>query len=98
MWIYRNLDGENRITAIIGRDNPKDIFDIYLIAQNYQFNWGEILDNAQEKLHFQKEDLLYRLQSFPISLLKKLKMTDEHFLDDFESNFAKVIHDIQESD
>lgn len=88
----------NKITAIIGRDNPKDIFDIYLISKNYTFNWSEILNNAQEKLHFQKEDLLYRLQSFPISLLKKLKTTDEHFLDAFESNFAKIIHDIQESD
>ena len=88
----------NKISAIIGRDNPKDIFDIYLISQNYPFNWSDILDNANEKLHFQKEDLLYRLQSFPISLLKKLKTTDEHFLDDFESNFAKIIHDIKESD
>ncbi|MEW6518590.1 MAG: nucleotidyl transferase AbiEii/AbiGii toxin family protein [Thermodesulfobacteriota bacterium] len=87
----------NKITAIIGRDNPKDIFDIYLIAQNYQFNWSEILDNAQEKLHFQKEDLLYRLQSFPISLLKKLKITDEHFLDSFESIFAEIINDIKQS-
>ena len=67
----------NKISAIIGRDNPKDIFDIYLISQNCTFNWSDILDNAKEKLHFQKEDLLYRLQSFPISLLKKLKTTDE---------------------
>ncbi|RJQ24536.1 hypothetical protein C4565_09530 [Candidatus Parcubacteria bacterium] len=87
----------NKITAIIGRDNPKDIFDFYLIAQNFQFNWSEILDNAREKLHFQKEDLLYRLQSFPVSLLKKLKTTDEHFLDDFESSFAEIIHAIKQS-
>ena len=88
----------NKITAIIGRDNPKDIFDIYLISQNYTFDWSEILDNAREKLHFQKEDLLYRLQSFPISLLKKLKTTDEHFLDDFEPNFTKIIREIEASD
>lgn len=88
----------NKISAVIGRDNPKDIFDIYLISQNFTFNWSEILDNAKEKLHFQKEDLLYRLQSFPVLLLKRLKTTDEHFLDAFESNFARIIHDIKESD
>ena len=88
----------NKISAVIGRDNPKDIFDIYLISQNCTFNWSDILDNAKEKLYFQKEDLLYRLQSFPISLLKRLKTTDEHFLDDFESNFANIIDDIKESD
>ena len=28
----------NKITAVIGRDNPKDIFDIYLIWKLYEFS------------------------------------------------------------
>ena len=85
----------NKITAVIGRDNPKDVFDIYFIAQNASFNWSDILAQAKEKLHFQKEDLLYRLQSFPISLLKRLNTTDDHFLSNFEKNFNAIIEDIK---
>ena len=86
----------NKISAVIGRDNPKDIFDIFLITQNTSCKWSDILAEAKEKLFFQKEDLLYRLQSFPVSLLKRLRITDEHFLDDFEPKFAKIINDIKE--
>ena len=88
----------NKITAVIGRDNPKDIFDIYLITQNTSFQWCDILAQAKEKLHFQKEDLLYRLKTFPSSLLKKLNTIDDHFLNDFDRNFEAVINDIKISD
>lgn len=30
----------NKITAVIGRDNPKDIFDIYLIWKFYEIRWS----------------------------------------------------------
>jgi predicted nucleotidyltransferase component of viral defense system len=29
----------NKLTALIGRDKPKDIFDIIEISLNYSFNW-----------------------------------------------------------
>jgi hypothetical protein len=86
----------NKLTAVIGRDNPKDVFDIALITENCLFNWSEILAETKKKLLFQKEDLLYRLQTFPRPLLKRLKLTDEHCLDTFEQNLAAVILAIQE--
>jgi hypothetical protein len=85
----------NKITAVIGRDNPKDIFDIYLIWKNTSFSWQDILVKASEKLCFQKEDLIYRLQLFPVPLLKKLNTTDEHFLDNFEADFNTLIQEIE---
>lgn len=88
----------NKITAIIGRDNPKDIFDLYLITRNTSFHWSAILAQAKEKLHFQKEDLLYRLQTFPSHLLKKLNTTDDQFLRTFEKDYKKIINDIMLSD
>ncbi len=42
----------NKITAVIGRDNPKDIFDIYLIHRYYKVDWKEILISAHEKYVF----------------------------------------------
>ncbi len=88
----------NKITAIIGRDNPKDIFDLYLITRNTSFHWSAILAQAKEKLHFQKEDLLYRLQTFPSPLLKKLNTTDDQFLRTFEKDYKNIINDIMLSD
>ena len=88
----------NKITAIISRDNPKDIFDLYLISQNVSFRWADILVQAKEKLHFQKEDLLYRLQTFPLSLLEKLNTTDDQFLLNFEKDFTEIINEIKLSD
>ncbi len=37
----------NKLTAIIGRDNPKDIFDLLLIHSHYTVSWPDILDAAR---------------------------------------------------
>lgn len=87
----------NKITAVIGRDNPKDIFDILLIARHQSVDWKKVLAEASEKLHFQKEDLLYRLRTFPCSLLNTLNLVDEQFLDNFELDFQNIIEEIQKS-
>ena len=87
----------NKITAVMGRDNPKDIFDICLIDQNMEIQWDEILAQAKEKLLFQKEDLLYRLKTFPPSLLNKLNTNDEHFLNNIKKYLDGIIADIKNS-
>ena len=85
----------NKITAVIGRDNPKDIFDIYLICQYYSIDWQEILDSAQEKSVFSMDDLIVRLKSFPHGLLGSINLIDESFLDSFENDFPKTIKKIE---
>jgi predicted nucleotidyltransferase component of viral defense system len=85
----------NKITAVLGRDNPKDIFDIYLINQFYTINWREILTSAQEKLVFSIDDLIIRLKSFPPKLLQNINLVDKTFLDNFESNFELLTETIQ---
>ncbi len=40
----------------------------------------------------------YRLQTFPLSLLKKLNTTDEQFLRTFEKDYKNIINDIMLSD
>ena len=87
----------NKITAVMGRDNPKDIFDICLINQNMEIQWDEILAQAKEKLLFQKEDLLYRLKTFPSLLLNNLNTIDEHFLNNIKKYIDGIIVDISNS-
>ena len=89
----------NKLTAVIGRDNPKDIFDIFLICKYYSFSWKEILDSAHEKAGFGNEDLVIRLKSFPRMMLGSINSIDNSFLDNFDSDFPLIIEEIiQETD
>jgi len=85
----------NKITAVIGRDNPKDIFDIYLIWKLYEFSWSEILNSAHKKAAFLDEELLVRLKSFPKELLSSIKIIDENFLNKFDEDFLKIVSEIE---
>ncbi len=84
----------NKITAILGRDNPKDIFDIYLISKNMKFNWKTIIEQSKDKMIFQKDELIYRLETFPYTFLKNIKVIDFDFLKNIEKEFPVIIKDI----
>ncbi|MDD3324357.1 MAG: nucleotidyl transferase AbiEii/AbiGii toxin family protein [Sulfurospirillaceae bacterium] len=86
----------NKLTAIIGRDNPKDIFDIYLIAKFNTFSWSEILQSAHEKAEFSDDDLIVRLKSFPKSLMGTIQLVDGDFLTNFEREFPAIVEEIEQ--
>jgi len=95
-FLYDNIENilSNKITAVMGRDNPKDVFDIYLIWKYFNFDWKEILNAAHQKAGFTNEELIIRLKSFPKELLEKIKITDKTFLDDFDAGLNKIIEEI----
>lgn len=84
----------NKITAVVGRDNPKDVFDIFLICNFYAFDWKDILKSAHLKAGFTNEELIIRLKSFPSIMLKEIKIIDDNFLNDFDNKFSKIVEDI----
>lgn len=98
-YIIDNIENilSNKITAVMGRDNPKDIFDIYLIAKNYEIQWGDILKSAHEKAGFSNDELLVRLKSFPSNLMQSIKLVDPDFLKNFDSEFLNIIQEISAS-
>jgi len=59
----------NKLTAAIGRDEPKDIFDIIHLAQNYSFNWTDIFYHAKQKAVMNELDVEQRFVSFPVEWL-----------------------------
>lgn len=63
----------NKLTAIIARDNAKDVFDIILIAKYFNFSYQDILTAAQKKMAFAIEDLIVRLKEFPLAWLNEVK-------------------------
>lgn len=62
----------NKLTAILSRDEPKDIFDIVHIALNYSFNWQAIFDDAKQKSAINEIDIEERLCSFPPEMFKSI--------------------------
>ena len=86
----------NKITAVVGRDNPKDIFDIYLIYKFYKFDWKNIVNAAHQKAAFNDEELIIRLKSFPKNMLEEIKIIDNTFLSDFDIEYSKIIANIIE--
>lgn len=95
-YIIDNIENilSNKLTAIIGRDNPKDIFDIYLICKKYSFDWNDILKSAHDKSQFEHSDLIVRLKTFPPILLKEINIIDKEFLNDFEIYFKTIVEEI----
>lgn len=86
----------NKLTAVMGRDNPKDVFDIYLIWKFYDFDWETILESAHKKVEFSDAELIIRLKSFPKELLKEIKIIDKTFLEKFDEEFLKLICEIKD--
>ena len=97
-YVIDNIENilANKLTAVIGRDNPKDIFDIYLLSKFSQYDMKVILDIAHKKAGFYNDDLIIRLKSFPIVLLQNINLTDKTFLDNFELEYNKVIQEIED--
>jgi len=84
----------NKVTAILSRDNIKDVFDLYLIAKYNSFNWTEIIKSAREKMVFGIEEFCDRLVSFPRNLIHRLNLIDADFLHDFDPEIDVLINDV----
>jgi predicted nucleotidyltransferase component of viral defense system len=84
----------NKLTALVGRDEPKDVFDLYVLACYAGFHWKEILEIASIKAAVDREVLEYRLKSFPLNLLDQLVVSDHAFLRTLEQDYALLVEDI----
>ncbi len=84
----------NKLTAIIGRDEPKDIFDIVTIATNFSFNWQVIFNYAKEKAMINEIDVEQRLFTFPVSNILNVNWLIKPFdIKFFEQQIRKIADD-----
>lgn len=72
----------NKITAIISRDEAKDIFDLFYIAVHKEFSWDDMLLIANKKSKVDKETLINRLKTFPLSWLSNIKIIEPFSITD----------------
>ena len=82
----------NKLGAIIDRDEEKDIFDLFCLASHEKFNWNEVLKIANKKSVVEKDILIYRLKSFPIKWLEKIKKIKD--IDISKDKIDILCHDI----
>jgi predicted nucleotidyltransferase component of viral defense system len=66
----------NKLSALISRDEPKDVFDIVNIAMNYSFNWIEIFNDAKQKAIINEIDIEQRLIEFPVQTLQSISVLE----------------------
>lgn len=68
----------NKLTALISRDEPKDVVDIIVIAENKQIDWKKIFTDANSKaVGIFPPMVAQRLESFPLELMAKIKWVEE---------------------
>lgn len=81
----------NKICAIIGRDDPKDMFDLYTIYVKEKIDWETVIQAATKKCVIDPEVIEYRLSSFPLELLDMLNVTDPESINDMKKNYIRMI-------
>ena len=85
----------NKICCILGRDEPKDVYDIVSLAQAHSFNWKEMILAAKEKQVLDEMDFAIRLEEFPVQLLENINWVfSEINIQDFEKALNQIIRDI----
>jgi len=54
----------NKLTAITGRDEPKDMFDVIALSLSYSFDWDVIFDMSLQKANLSEAEVAKCLDSF----------------------------------
>ena len=85
----------NKITAIIGRDEEKDIVDFYFLKTRENYDLKEYLKKAKERLIFETEDFLFRLNTFPLEKINNVNFKKREYLDEILKNYKKFVSYIQ---
>lgn len=84
----------NKLTALIGRDEPKDVFDIVAIAREYSFSWPDVFEKALNKSIISEPDIVMRLRTFPPEMIQTQRWHSGTFcLEEFKADLNTVCND-----
>jgi predicted nucleotidyltransferase component of viral defense system len=84
----------NKLTAIVGRDEPKDMFDIIHLALNYSFKWEDVFLQAKQKAVINEIDVEQRLFSFPTEWLKQINVINQKTsIEEYRNFQAQIAND-----
>lgn len=83
----------NKLTAILSRDEPKDVFDIVYLAMSYSFNWQEVFNESKEKAVINEIDVEERLCTFNPLMLESIDWSVEPVSTDLFGRLLKQVAD-----
>lgn len=100
--IYYKIDNplnilSNKVSAIISREEPKDVVDIWIIAKNMNINWKQIfVDVSSKAVGIFPPNIAEKLDTFPLELLDKIKWDEKAkpSKEMFKQDIDKIISDI----
>jgi predicted nucleotidyltransferase component of viral defense system len=91
-----NLDNilSNKICAL-SREEAKDLADIWHIAQNFAFNWKEVIENAKQKdMWVDESQVLIFIENFDLAKLQDVKWIQPFDLKKAEKDMEFILKDI----
>lgn len=96
-FLIDNLDNilANKLSAIIGRDEAKDIFDVISIDEITDIDWKTAIERAREKSLFEPDYLIYRLKSFPLRMLDDLNIVKPEYLIRTKEEIPRIVQAIE---
>jgi len=84
----------NKICALVGRDEPKDVFDLCVLAEAGEPDSREAMPIAARKCVVDPEELDYRLSSFPVNLFETLAVIDHDYLAHVRGEYETIVRDL----
>ncbi|MFP4392097.1 MAG: nucleotidyl transferase AbiEii/AbiGii toxin family protein [Desulfohalobiaceae bacterium] len=84
----------NKLCAVLGRDEPKDVFDLYVIFKHMHMDWRVPIEAAEKKCVLDGEELEYRLSSFPLHLLDLLPVVDKQDVSEMKSHYDEFVFEL----
>lgn len=81
----------NKLCAILGRDDPKDMFDLYTVFSKEKLEWNIAIESATKKCVIDPEILEYRLSTFPLELLDLLKVKDPESISEMKNGYSEMV-------
>lgn len=94
-----NLDNilANKISAIVSRDEPKDIVDIWIMNKNMSIKWRQVFDQVDSKaVGIFPPAVAERIATFPIELLSRINWVEnkEPKVEDFKKDLDQIVKNI----
>lgn len=87
----------NKITALLGRDEVKDIVDLWIISKDQKINWEQVFTDANSKAAGILPPLVAKkIATFPVELLSKIQWLPHRqpSADEFRKDLELIIQDI----
>ena len=87
----------NKLSALISRDEAKDVVDIWVIAKNNKIDWRDIFLSANSKaVGIFPPNIAKRLIEFPIELLERIKWVKgkKPAINDFHTDLNSICNSL----